>query len=206
VPTRPRDASAIERRLLELAHTTDAKITAPALAYFAPCSIDDAAAVLDDLAARDRLTMEIEDDGSVVYHLLGRQKIADPAVAAPTAAALPHTALVPIAHPRRGPSPLLAAALTVLVPGAGHLYAGRLAAAVLWFLVVSMGYVLIVPGLVLHLFSIASAAAAARRRELELASARWQLAAGGPEGAGRPFSGGFSGRSGGFPGGLGQSM
>src|SRR6185295_7889271 len=72
------DASAIEARLLVLAHTTDAKITAPALAYFAPCSLDDASRVLDDLAARDRLGMEIEDDGTIVYQMAGRQKITTP--------------------------------------------------------------------------------------------------------------------------------
>ena len=169
------DAGAIERRLLELAHTTDAKLTAPALAYFAPCSLDDASAVLDDLAARDRLRMEIEDDGTIIYDLPGRQKLAAPA--APPVTALsplqPFRPLRPIARPLSGPSPVLAAALTALVPGAGHLYAGRIGAAVLWFLVVGLGYALILPGLVLHLFSIASAAAAAHRAGA--ASARWQL-------------------------------
>lgn len=164
------DPSAIEARLLELAHTTDAKLTAPALAYFAPCSLDDAGRVLDDLAARDRLGMEIEDDGTVVYQLRGRQKIASARPAAP-----PSTSLVPIARPPAGPSPLLAAALSALVPGAGHLYAGRFVAAILWFLVVGIGYTLILPGLVLHLFSIASAAASAHR--LNAPPARWQLAA-----------------------------
>jgi hypothetical protein len=163
------DPSAIEARLLELAHTTDAKLTAPALAYFAPCSLEDAGRVLDDLAARDRLGMEIEDDGTVVYQLRGRQKIA---AARPIA---PPAALVPVARPAAGPSPVLAAALSALVPGAGHLYAGRFAAALLWFVVVSLGYVLILPGLVLHLFSIASAAVSARR--LNAPRDRWQLAA-----------------------------
>jgi hypothetical protein len=51
----------------------------------------------------------------------------------------------------------------MFVPGAGHLYAGRVIAAFLWFLVVGAGYALILPGLVLHLFSIVSAAAAANR-------------------------------------------
>ena len=166
VPDRPRDASAIERRLLELAHTTDAKLTAPALAYFAPCSIDDAAAVLADLAARDRLRMEIEDDGTIVYHLLGRQRIA---------AAAPRAALVPAVRPHHGPHPAIAAALSMVVPGAGHLYAGRLVAALLWFLVVGVGYALILPGLVLHLFSIASAALAARRKQLERVGAQLEL-------------------------------
>jgi TM2 domain-containing membrane protein YozV len=167
-----KDAAAIEQRLLELAHTTDAKITAPALAYFASCSIEDASNVLDDLTARDRLSMEIEDDGTIVYHMLGRQKLV---ARGPQLAAFgPQTALVATRHAAVGPSPLLAAALSVLVPGAGHLYAGRPGAAVLWFLVVSVAYVLIVPGLVLHLFSIAAAAAAARR--VATASAPLQLA------------------------------
>lgn len=164
VSNRFTDAGAIEARLLELAHTTEAKITAPALAYFAPCSLDDAGRVLDDLAARDRLRMEIEDDGTVVYHLPGRQKLA----ALPTPPLTP--ALVPVRRAPHAPSPLLAAVLSALVPGAGHLYAERPVAAVLWFLVVGLGYTLLFPGLVLHLLSIASAATSARR--LEAARAR----------------------------------
>lgn len=151
------DARAIEQRLLELAYTTEAKLTAPALAYFAPCSIDDAAKVLDDLTTHDRLTMEVEDDGTVVYHLPGRQKLGPPAPA--------QRALVPFFHGRVRPaaSPMLAAALSMFIPGAGHVYTGRPIAAILWFLVVGMGYALILPGLVLHLFSIVSAAASAHR-------------------------------------------
>jgi hypothetical protein len=163
VAHRLKDAGAIEERLLELAHTTDAKITAAALAYFAPCSLDDASRALDDLAARDRLSMEIEDDGTIVYHLPGRQRLARSA---------PHLAPM-AARPPREASPLLAAALSVLVPGAGHLYAGRLVGALVWFLVVSAAYALIFPGLLLHLFNILAAAAAARR--LNGASARHLL-------------------------------
>jgi TM2 domain-containing membrane protein YozV len=161
VANRTFDASAIERRLLELAYTTEAKLTAPALAYFAPCSIEDAAKVLDDLSAHDRLAMEIEDDGTIVYHLPGRQKLG---TAAPAMAPSPR-ALVPFFHRAAKPtaSPMLAAALSMFVPGAGHIYTGRPIAAFLWFLVVSMGYALILPGLVLHLFSIASAASSAHR-------------------------------------------
>jgi TM2 domain-containing membrane protein YozV len=161
------DAGAIEARLLELAHTTEAKITAPALAYFAPCSLDDAGRVLDDLAARDRLTMEIEDDGTVVYHMPGRQKLAAPPA---TPLSPPPLTLVPAVRPSHGPSPLLAALLSALVPGAGHLYAERPIAAILWFVVVGLGYTLVLPGLILHLFSIASAASSARR--LDTARAR----------------------------------
>jgi hypothetical protein len=163
------DASAIEARLLELAHTTDAKLTAPALAYFAPCSLDDAGRVLDELTVRDRLSMDVEDDGTVVYQMPGRQRLAAPR--APVAPPLV-PALVPMVRASHGPSPLLAGMLSALVPGAGHLYAERPIAAVLWFLVVGVGYTLLLPGLILHLFSIAGATASARARQLEAARAR----------------------------------
>ena len=172
---RPLDASTIERRLLDLAYTTDAKITATALAYYAPCSIDDAARVLDDLTAHDRLRMDIEDDGTVVYHLLGRQKLA-PAAPPPTARVISPQVISPRVISPRMVSPMLAAALTVLVPGAGHLYARHVIAAVAWFAAVSLGYALILPGLLLHLASIVSAAGAAHR--LNAARAPLLLAAG----------------------------
>ena len=155
---RLKDAGAIEQRLLELAHTTDAKITAPALAYFAPCSLEDATRLLDDLAGRGRLGMDVEDDGTITYHLPGRQKLAPRRP----------TALVrEVRPPPRQASPMAAALLGLFVPGAGHLYTGRVLAAILWFLVVGMGYALLLPGLVLHLFSVASAAASAHRLNAE---------------------------------------
>lgn len=152
------DPGAIEARLLELAHTTDAKLTAAALAYFAPCSLDDASRVLEDLAARDRLAMNISDDGEILYELPGRQRLG--ALRAPPPAS---TALAPIARIERDASPLLAGLLSLWIPGAGQLYTGRWLAAVLWFLTVGAGYALILPGLVLHLFCIASAASSASR-------------------------------------------
>ena len=154
---RTSDPSVIEARLLELAHTTDVKLTAPALAYYAPCAIEDAAKVLDELAAKSIVTMDIDDDGAISYGLIGRQKLH----ALPTPPAI-STAIV---HHRPAPRPsaLLAGLLTVWLPGAGHLYAGRFLAAIVWFLAVGAGYVLIVPGLILHLFCIFSAASAARQ-------------------------------------------
>jgi hypothetical protein len=159
-------AERIEQRLLDLAYTTDAKITVSALAYFAPCSLEAAANVLDDLAARDRVSMEIEDDGTVVYELRGRQKL-PPRVAAPARPSVSWPAFAVERSSRalqpRTASPLLAAILTAFVPGAGHLYAGRVLAAIMWFLVIGAGYVLLLPGLILHVFAMVSAAASARR-------------------------------------------
>jgi TM2 domain-containing membrane protein YozV len=116
--------------------------------------------------------MEIEDDGTVVYHMPGRQKLAGPP--APPASPPAPPALVRMAQPSHGPSPALAGLLSALIPGAGHLYAERPVAAILWFLIVGLGYTLLLPGLILHLFSIASAASSARR--LEAARARPLLA------------------------------
>ncbi|MBA3395711.1 MAG: hypothetical protein H0T89_23910 [Deltaproteobacteria bacterium] len=76
----------------------------------------------------------------------------------------------------REASPTLAAAFSLFIPGAGQLYAGRAAAAILWFLAVTAGYALILPGLVLHLFCIVSAASSAHR--LNSSVARMRLAAG----------------------------
>jgi hypothetical protein len=158
---RTSDPSVIEARLLELAHTTDVKITAPVLAYYAPCAIDDAAKVLDGLAAKSVVSMEIDDNGVITYELVGRQKLS----ALPTPSRLPAMGPTAMVHHRPAPRPsaLLAGLLSVWLPGAGHLYAGRLFAAIVWFLAVGAGYVLILPGLILHLFCIFSAASAARQ-------------------------------------------
>lgn len=180
--TRLNDLSSIEARLLELAHTTDAKITAPALAYFAPCSIDDAQRVLDDLTTRGQLQMDVQDDGSITYEMLGRQKLGPnvkpqlPVLRREVDSWGPPT----LAHDRmvleRRGNPLVAAFLSLWIPGAGHLYTGRWVAAFLWFLVVGAGYALILPGLVLHMFAIASAAisAAQPRTPLLVSGARYR--------------------------------
>jgi hypothetical protein len=177
---RTTDHDVIEHRLLELAYTTEAKITAPTLAYFVPCSIEDAEGVLERLAGRDRIKMEIADDGTVVYEVPDRQKLhprLEPAVT-PAQRGLTLAQLqMPLAiRGGRPASPGLAAVLSLLMPGAGQAYTGRWLAGILWFLFVSAGYTLILPGLFLHLVCIASAAATAHRLNSQVA--RMQLQAG----------------------------
>ncbi|MBJ19641.1 MAG: hypothetical protein GY910_10065 [bacterium] len=63
---------------------------------------------------------------------------------------------------RRLPSAGVAAVLAILLPGLGHVYAGRLGAAAIWFLAISFGYwAILVPGLLLHAISVWSAYRAA---------------------------------------------
>ena len=64
----------------------------------------------------------------------------------------------------RMPSPGLAAVLSVCIPGLGHVYSGRLAAGLGWFLATVIGYhVILVPGFLIHVLSVWFAYEAAKR-------------------------------------------
>ena len=56
-------------------------------------------------------------------------------------------------------SPGVAAVLSLVLPGAGHMYKGQVTNGLVWLLVVTVGYVaLILPGLILHVCCVISAA------------------------------------------------
>jgi TM2 domain-containing membrane protein YozV len=160
MPPRTDDPAVIEHRLLDLAYTTDTQITAPVLAYYVPCSIEDAEQVLDRLVAENRLQLEFDDSGNIQYIVPNRQRVK------------PHREVTPalvLAHQRdlaitRTPNAGVAALLSLVVPGAGQLYTGRPLSAIAWFAIVTLGYVLlIIPGLMLHILCIASAASSAHQ-------------------------------------------
>jgi hypothetical protein len=173
------DPSVIEHRLLELVYTTDAAITAPALAYFAPCSLEDAEKALDHLVARDRIRMDVADDGTISYVFPNRHRLtarAEP-MPPPAAHAIMPSGVYPLAtRGGRQASPGLAAALSLIVPGAGQLYTGNVISGLLWFILVTAGYTLILPGIFLHLLCIALAASSAHRLNSSLT--RYQLGTG----------------------------
>ena len=63
----------------------------------------------------------------------------------------------------RLPSPGIAAVLSVLIPGLGQVYSGRLLAGALWFLATGLAYwAILVPGFLVHALCIWSAYASAR--------------------------------------------
>jgi len=63
----------------------------------------------------------------------------------------------------RPPSPGVAAVLSVLLPGLGQVYAGRLLAGALWFVVTGFAYwAILLPGFLAHALCIWSAYASAR--------------------------------------------
>lgn len=51
-------------------------------------------------------------------------------------------------------------ALSLIIPGSGQVYAGRPLAGLAWFIAVTLGYLLIVPGILLHILCVLSALAA----------------------------------------------
>lgn len=58
----------------------------------------------------------------------------------------------------RAPSPGIAAVLSVVIPGLGQLYAGRLVAGAAWFLGTAICYsAVLLPGFLVHAFCIWSA-------------------------------------------------
>jgi len=64
------------------------------------------------------------------------------------------------------PSPGIAAVLSVLIPGLGQVYCGRLFAGAMWFLAAAAGYSLIlVPGFLIHALCVWSAYHSAREWE-----------------------------------------
>jgi TM2 domain-containing membrane protein YozV len=64
---------------------------------------------------------------------------------------------------RRGPHPGLSAVLSVLAPGLGQVYNGRLVAGALWFVGTAFAYsAVLLPGFLIHAACVWSAYAGAR--------------------------------------------
>ena len=64
---------------------------------------------------------------------------------------------------RRSPHPGLSAVLSVVAPGLGQVYNGRLLAGAVWFLATAAAYsVVLLPGFLVHAFCVWSAYAGAR--------------------------------------------
>ncbi|MEQ8836796.1 MAG: hypothetical protein RID07_08330, partial [Lacipirellulaceae bacterium] len=57
------------------------------------------------------------------------------------------------------PNPGVAAVLSLVIPGAGQMYRGKIGEGFVWLVCVCIGYLLlIIPGLILHIFCIVYAA------------------------------------------------
>ncbi len=77
----------------------------------------------------------------------------------------PPVAPAPVVVVRSAPSNGIAAVLSLIIPGAGQMYTGHVALGLMWLIGVTAGYfAFLLPGLVLHLVCIVTAATIAPRR------------------------------------------
>ena len=104
---------------------------------------------------------EIQDAAVVCKHC-GRDQPGTEGAPPPPAA----SGAQPTATPAtRAASPIVAAVLSFLIAGAGHLYVGKIGVGLLMFAMTVLGYLLaVVPGIIMHVVAIVTAYRAAQAK------------------------------------------
>src|SRR5262249_52803913 len=120
-------------------------LTPAHMAYYARVPVLEAEKHLEKMVESAILIKECDVETGAVSYVFPKRSLLAPRPA-------------PLA-PRGAASPALAAALSVILPGAGHFYSGRERAGLFWMCGTFLGYLcLILPGVILHLLCIVSAA------------------------------------------------
>jgi hypothetical protein len=110
-----------ERRLLDLAFTSDLPLTPQTVAFALEIPISEAKTLLDQMVANDGLELEVDDDGQTRYQLPGRDEARRAHLAL---APRPPAALVRFGTPH-GLAVVALLLNTLLLPGLGTMIAGR---------------------------------------------------------------------------------
>jgi hypothetical protein len=155
------DFDEFEQLVLKVLFETDVPITAAHVAYLGRVSVRTAERHLARMVEHGTLTVRTSAAGIIEYVYPGRKPIM-----ATTAIASNQVGPPPIsigesffltARPKH--SPVTAVMLSMLIPGAGHIYSGRPGAGVAWMSTTLMGYACcFLPGLFLHGLCLVSAA------------------------------------------------
>jgi hypothetical protein len=153
------DFDEFEQLVLKVLFETDVPVTAAHVAYLGRISVRTAERHLARMVEHGTLLVRTSAAGIVEYVYPGRKPLA---VAMPSAQIGPP----PISAGesffltlRPKPSPVTAVMLSMLIPGAGHIYSGRPGAGVAWMATTLMGYACcFLPGLFLHGLCLVSAA------------------------------------------------
>ncbi len=129
VPDKPVTPAEFEQRFLEFAYKTNARIDPLSVAHACKVPIQDADDRLEDMAAREMLIREVDDEGQVYFRLPGRAKPGAIVHSAPGALAATHvdegTALVGLL-------------VNLPLPGVGSLIAGKTREGVLQLVMVGV--------------------------------------------------------------------
>jgi hypothetical protein len=156
------DFDEFEQLVLRVLFETDVAITAAHVAYLGRISVRTAERHLARMVEHGTLIVRTSAAGIIEYVYPGRKPIlANGNSPATTAIGPPPISLGEsfflTARPKH--SPVTAVMLSMLIPGAGHIYSGRPGAGVAWMATTLMGYACcFLPGLFLHGLCLVSAA------------------------------------------------
>ena len=159
------DFDEFEQLVLKVLFETDVAVTAAHVAYLGRVSVRTAEKHLARMVEHGTLNVRTNAAGIVEYIYPGRKPIAartamaDMSFGPPPISAVATTGDSFFLTLRPRPSPVTAVMLSMLIPGAGHIYAGRAGAGVAWMATTLMGYACcFLPGLFLHGLCLVSAA------------------------------------------------
>jgi hypothetical protein len=170
------DFAAFERLVLEVLFETRDPLTAPHLAYLGGISVSRAERYLGRMVEEGSIVPKLSAQGVVEYVFPGRRnlEVRPREARRRLEAAAPGLREGAEGNPEGdgtedlasdAVSSATAVLLSVLVPGAGHIYAGRSGAGVAWMATTLAGYACcLLPGLFLHGLCLVSAAHAREPR------------------------------------------
>jgi hypothetical protein len=156
------DFDEFEQLVLRVLFETDVPITAAHVAYLGRISVRTAERHLARMVEHGTLIVRTSAAGIIEYVYPGRKPIqASGHLPTTTAIGPPPISIGEsfflTARPKH--SPVTAVMLSMLIPGAGHIYSGRPGAGVAWMATTLMGYACcFLPGLFLHGLCLVSAA------------------------------------------------
>lgn len=161
------DFEEFEQLVLRLLFETDFPVTSAHAAYLGRTSVRMAERHLARMVEQGTLLVRTSDAGEMLEYDHPHRKLLtprtnapvdsrrDPAWAGPPAISIGE----PLLAPRHRPSPVTSVLLSMLIPGAGHIYSGRPGPGVAWMATTLMGYAcFFLPGLFIHGLCLVSAA------------------------------------------------
>jgi len=152
------DFAELERLVLRILFETRVPLTAVHVAYLGGVSVKTAERHLARMVEEGALLLRPNAQGVIEYYVSGRRPLG-PVAASPNEGDASPPPLDPLLFRRPPASPLTAVLLSMLIPGAGHIYAGRAGVGVTWMATTLAGYACcFLPGLFLHGLCLVSAA------------------------------------------------
>ena len=134
-----------EVRFLEFAYKSTTTLNVPAVAHALRLPTAEVSDKLEDMAARDVIGREVDDEGNVFFTIPGRVTTRPPANP-PLSRVEPHGQLAHVGPPSEGTA-VTALVLNIVLPGVGSLVAGRTSQGVtqlvLWVVSFPLMFVLI---------------------------------------------------------------